>query len=115
MPVETAADRLVFLDTDEFGASVVWTSEAGASAPFPAIFDNEYRLLISDLAPEGAEGSEPAIMCRTEDLPADAEQEDTLAITQLDEAGASVAVGSFKAVEFKPDGTGMTMVRLQEV
>lgn len=104
MPVETDADRALFLDNDEFGLAVTWTSAAG-SVSFSAIFDAEYQLLDVPTLDAGAEGAGPQIHCRTSDLPADAAQGD----------GVTVDGTAYQAVELKPDGTGMTIVRLQEV
>jgi len=99
MAVETEADRLLFVDGDEFAVAVVW----GASS-FTAIFDAEYQLLVTPLVDGGVEGSGPQILARSSDIPVGAAQGDALTVDGR----------SYKAVEFKPDGTGMTTVRLQE-
>lgn len=103
MPVETDADRALFVDTDAFGATAVWTS-AGGSVSLAAIFDADYQLLSTPFLDGGAEGSSPQIQCRSGDLPADHAQGDHVAIGGV----------TYRAVEIKPDGTGMTIVRLQE-
>lgn len=109
MPVETDADRLAFLDDDEFGVVARWTS-AGGSVDLPAIFDAEYQLLTVPLIDGGAEGTGPQILCRDADVPADAAHDDAVTL-RPDTAKAK----AYSVVEFKPDGTGMTTVRLQEV
>ncbi|MDR7220354.1 hypothetical protein [Aminobacter aminovorans] len=104
MAVETDEDRAIFIDPDEFGVPVIWY--LGSSPyPFNAIFDAEYQLLTTPLLDSGAEGSEPQIQCRDADLPPQASQGDAV----------SVAGKNCKAVEIKSDGTGMTVIRLQEV
>ncbi|TPK38698.1 hypothetical protein [Mesorhizobium sp. B2-5-3] len=109
MPVETAADRAIFVDADEFGAAVKWTSVA-AVANFSAIFDAEYQLLTLPDLDAGVEASGPQIQCRTSDLPADAAHQDSVQVTDPETS----ALSNFVVVEIKPDGTGMTVVRLQE-
>ncbi|TPN79966.1 hypothetical protein [Mesorhizobium sp. B1-1-2] len=109
MAVETAADRALFVDADEFGASVTWTSASGSST-FPAIFDAEYQLLTVPGLEAGVEASGPQILFPSSSLPADAAQGDGVQVTDP----ATSAVSFFTAVEFKPDGTGMTIARLQE-
>lgn len=104
MGVETDEDRAVFVDPDEHGVLVVWY-RGSTPHPFTAIFDAEYQLLTTPLLDGGAEGSEPQIQCRDMDLPPDASQGDAVVV-----AGRNCT-----AVEIKPDGTGMTVVRLQEV
>ena len=103
MPVETDADRAIFVDADEFGAACTW-NRAGSDSVFSVIFDEEYQLLTAELLDAGVEGSGPQIQCRTSDLPSGAAQGDAVSI---DGTG-------YVAVEIKPDGTGMTVVRLQE-
>lgn len=107
MAVETDADRAIFVNADDFGAGVTWTraGPGGAVATFDAIFDAEYELITGPYLEEGAEGSTPRIVARLSDLPAGATQGD----------GVAVGTQSFKVVEMKPDGRGMTEVRLQEV
>lgn len=103
MPVESAADRAAFVSADDFGVAATWVS-AGGSATVNGIFDAEYQLLTTALLDEGQEGATPVLHCRTADIPADAAHGDTVTIDSTD----------YTAVEFKPDGTGMSLVRLQE-
>ena len=42
MPVESAADRLIFLDVDDFGATASYTVQGGSAANITGIFDNEF-------------------------------------------------------------------------
>lgn len=114
MPVESDADRAAFVDTGEFGASAVWTTASGAKPAIACIYDADYLLMAPALLDGGAEASLPQFVCRTKDVPDDAAHDDTVAVSRLDDAGDAVALGTFKVVEMKPDGTGMTTVRLQE-
>lgn len=103
MAVETDADRRLFVEEDDFAVPVLW-DRGGIASSFPAIFDSEYSLLSSPLFDGGVEGNMPQIQCCSSDLPAGAAHEDRVTV------GGKV----FAAVEFKPDGTGMTVVRLRE-
>lgn len=104
MPVESDADRRLFVEEDDFAVGVSWV-HSGGTATFPAIFDAEYQLLTSPYLEGGAEGSTPQIHMCSADVPATGAQGDTVAVNAT----------SYRVVEFKPDGTGMTVVRLQEV
>lgn len=105
MPVETDADRAVFVDGDEFGSEVAWWRRDDVEpTTFTAIFDAEYQLLATPLLDAGVEASGPQIQCRTVDLPAGAAHSDRVEVDGT----------RYRAVEVKPDGTGMTIVRLHE-
>ncbi len=103
MPVETDADRAVFVDDGDFAVAVAW-AHAGGTATFTAIFDADYQLIASPFLDGGAEGAGPQITARSSDIPAQAAHGDAVTIDAR----------AYRAVEFKPDGTGMTVVRLQE-
>lgn len=103
MPVESDTDRASFVDGDEFGVSVSWAHTGGPTV-LNAIFDAEYELLVTSELEDGAEGTVPQILCRTADIPGAGAHGDVLTIDSTD----------YNVVEIKPDGTGMTSVRLQE-
>jgi len=102
MPVETDADRAIFVDDGDFAVAIIWT-HAGGTATFTAIFDADYQLLTSPFLDGGAEGAGPQIMARSSDIPAQAAHGDAVTIEGRE----------YRVVEFKPDGTGMSVVRLQ--
>ena len=109
MPIETDQDRLLFLDPDEFGSLAVWTSASGIKPAAPCVFDDSFiGLTAGDLEFE-AEGGQIRITLRTIDVPADGAHEDTVQVTS-----PLFPARTFKVFEFQPDGTGMTVVRLQE-
>lgn len=103
MPVETEADRRLFMQEDDFAVPVSW-NRAGVVSTFPALFDDTYALIDAPFIEAGVEGSSPQIHCCTADLPPDRVQGDTVTVDGK----------AYQAVEFKPDGTGMTIVRLRE-
>ena len=103
MPVETDADRRLFVDADEFAVSVSWNYRS-RTATFTAIFDDQYLLLSSEFVDAGAEGSAPQILTVSSDVPAHGEHDDVI----------TISAKHYRVAEIKPDGTGMTVVRLQE-
>lgn len=109
MPVETEDDLRLFVDADDWAVPVAWTS-GGGTFPFSAIFDAEYQLLTPNFVDGGVEGSTPQITACSADIPDDAEQGDTVVVN----VGTPKAE-TYTVVEFKPDGTGMSVVRLQGV
>lgn len=110
MPVETAADRAAFVNADEFGVAVAW-DRAGTVSTFDAIFDADYQLLATAFDEGGQEGAAPQIVCPSSSLPFGAAHKDTLTVTNPE---TLALIGTYRVVEIKPDGTGMTTVRLQE-
>lgn len=103
MPVETDADRRMFVNANDWAMPVVWI-HAGGTAALAAIFDEDYALLGSPFVDAGMEGATPQIHCCSADVP------------PTGGSGDSVTVNGrrFTVAEIKPDGTGMTIVRLQE-
>ncbi|KQY71347.1 hypothetical protein ASD52_06610 [Ensifer sp. Root142] len=110
MGIETDADRLLFLDLDEFGATVIWTSASGTKPPVGCIFDDTFVAISAGELEFTQEGGRVQVTMRTRDVPGDAEHEDGVTVSS-DILGSK----SFRVVEFQPDGTGMTIVRLMEV
>ncbi|ATE84723.1 hypothetical protein B9J07_25575 [Sinorhizobium sp. LM21] len=110
MAIETDADRLLFLDEDEFGASIVWTSASGTKPPSSCIFDDTFVALGAGELDLTQEGGRVSVTMRTRDVPGDAEHEDGVVVSS-----EILGSKSFRVVEFQPDGTGMTIVRLMEV
>lgn len=104
MPIENDADRRLFLQDDDFAVPVLW-DRAGVVSAFSALFDSEYALIASPFLEGGAEGASPQLHCCDADLPAGRAHGDTVTVNG----------GNYAAVEFKPDGTGMTTVRLREL
>lgn len=110
MAVESAADRASFLDADEHGVSVTIMPETGAPVTISAIFDEPYGLVGEDPDTDGFSGSEPIITVRSADLPTGELRGAKVSLTDSD--GNSRL---FRIVEPKPDGTGMTELRLSKL
>jgi len=103
MPVETDADRAVFLSADEFGDSATYAISGGGSSLFTGIFDIPHI----EVAMWDASSSDrrPTFLCRTSDVPVGAAgggAGDTL----------SVDGTTYKVVDLEPDGQGMTRIVL---
>ncbi|WBL75601.1 hypothetical protein I3J27_21450 [Bradyrhizobium xenonodulans] len=104
MSIESAADRAVFLNADEFGAEGIYTRAAGAASdPFSGIFDRPS--ISTDLNQVASIDARPTFFCRMADLPgaADGDAGDQLAVT---------GEGAFEVVSIEPDGQGMALLRL---
>lgn len=104
MPVETAADRATFVDTDDFAEAGAYTLAAGGD---PVTVNGIYD------APHASQNlggvvelsaADPSFLARSADLPSGAAQGDTLAL----------AAGTFKVKNLEPDGAGFTIVTLTQ-
>lgn len=105
MPVESAADRAAFLDADEFGVTSSFTHAGGTAVEIAGIFDNDYL----DLEVEGEVGvasRSPRFVCRTADLDdaGGANDGDSLVVSGV----------TYKVRIVKPDGTGMSELKLEK-
>jgi hypothetical protein len=104
MPVESTADRAVFVNPDEFGAVAIYTAAGGAaSLPFAGQFDDPS--IAADMNDAPSIDARPTFLCRAIDLPLGASGD----------AGDSLQVaaeGTFEVVSIEPDGTGMVLLRL---
>lgn len=96
MAVESAADRASLLA--DFGEAITW----GAATITGLAHAGSLRLEGMDGA--GAMSAQAAVLCRSADLPGDAAAGDAVSFR-----GTAHTV---RAIE--PDGTGMTLVRLEE-
>lgn len=100
MPIETADDRAVFLNPDEFGVEVTWE---GAAEPIPAL-PQTGTLLIGAIDGPDTQIREATIIVREADLPVGYAQEDEVTLNGADYVARSI----------EPDGTGMALVRLEK-
>lgn len=117
MPVETAADRLAFFDTDEFGVEVSYTPAAGGGATtIIGHFDSaaEQIEVENEIA---IQTRRPQLQCRVEDLSGGGNDGDTIVVTsgQLLAAGLDMsAAGTYTVRVAEPDGTGMVTLILEK-
>lgn len=104
MAVESADDRAVFVDGDEFGVAVAYTPDGGSTVMLTGIFD-----AVDESLPFGEVGvvsASPTLTCRSADLPTGAGEGDAVEID-----GQSWRV----AAPIRRDGTGMSILTLEEV
>ncbi len=104
MAVESAADRLVFLDADEFGVSATYELVSGGFSTVQGIFDKEYNEIIEAQFGVGV-GAHPArFQMREADLPGSYGDGDTLIVSTV----------TYTVRDHELDGTGMVELRLEK-
>ena len=103
MAVETAADRAVFVDADDFGVAATYTPQGGSAETVNGIFDN-------DIVEVDAGGGvpmavrQPRFNCRTADV-SGAVDGDALTVNST--------AYTIRVVDH--DGTGMTTLALEKI
>ncbi len=102
MGVESESDRAVFLNTDDFGVEALYKEDgAGDGVTINVLFEKE------DLSIDPEEGDlqndPPTARARTSDGP-NAAHKDTLAINSV----------TYEVKTPRPDGEGMTLLRMKE-
>lgn len=104
MAIESAADRAMFLDADEFGVTATYRKYGTATdIPITGIFDAEHSV--------GAIGGDieiasvsPQFLARSADLPSGAADRDSVTVDGT----------AYKVRFVEPDGTGMTVLKLEK-
>lgn len=102
MAVESATDRAVFVDTDDFGVAATYTPSGGVAATVNGIFDNDF-IEVDAGGGVGVALQQPRFHCRTADVSTAAEGD---AIT-INSVAHTVRI-------VQDDGTGMTMLVLEK-
>lgn len=101
MATESSADRLVFLNTDEFGIEVTLFPNTLSERTIKGIYDSEHFEIDNGLSVISS--AEPQLQVRTED------------VTDVTQDSALTANGvSYTVADVQPDGTGMTILRLHQ-
>lgn len=100
MPVETAADRAIFVNSNDFGVTATLTSGSNVTT-ISGIFDNEFVEVDAGGGVPFAM-QQPRFAVRTAD--ANVEEDDTLLIAGV----------TYKIKVVQPDGTGMTNLILEK-
>jgi len=101
MAVETAADRAIFVDVDDFGTAATYTPTGGVAATVNGIFDNDF-IEVDTGGGVGVALQQPRFHCRTADVPSAAEG-DALVVSGV----------NYTIRIVQDDGTGMTMLVLE--
>lgn len=99
MPVETAADRAVFISANDFGVSVYPTK--GNIISFQGIFDNDFVEVDAGGVPFAMQ--QPRLLARTEDVATFAEGDDF-----------KINGATYRVRVRQDDGTGMTNLVLEK-
>ena len=102
MAVESAADRLAFLDPDDFGEEITWT--VGAASSTLDVVASADTLRLEGMDGAGALNGEAVLLCREADIPTGASAGDSVTFRSV--------AHTVKSIE--PDGTGMARVQLEE-
>ena len=103
MAVESAADRAVFVNPDEFGALVTWPVTGGGTVDIAVLSQTGTILLGTQDGPD-VQTSEATLVVVEASLPAGATQGQTISF-----GGTEFTVRSIE-----PDGTGFALVRMEE-
>lgn len=101
MPVETDAERAVFVDPADFGTVATWTLQGGGTSALNILFDSPSVEVI------GGEdvvvmGRELTALARSSDLPGTARAGDTLTVDGI----------AYEVTVISPDGLGMSTIRV---
>ena len=102
MAVESDADRLQYIDSDEFAVSVTMSVGTIYETTITGIFDNDYFEV--DAGQVGVSTSVPMITCRTTDIS-----------NVLYSHKATISGDDYKVRDIQKDGTGMSVVVLEAV
>ena len=102
MPVETDADRALFLDADEFGVSGTYTKQGAAAVPLAGIFDRE--AIAVALGAVDLDDQDPQFLVAETDIPDGAGHGDAV----------SVGGENWRVRNIQPDGTGMAVIKLEK-
>ena len=102
MAVESAADRAIFLDVDDFGSAATYTPNGGSAATVNGIFDNDF-VEVDAGGGVGIALQQPRFVCRTADV-STASEGDAIIISAV----------NYTIRIVQDDGTGMTTLVLEK-
>ena len=102
MAVESAADRAIFFDVDDFGTAASYTPSGGSAATVNGIFDNDF-VEVDAGGGVGIALQQPRFLCRTADVSSAAE-------------GDALVIGAvnYTVRIVQDDGTGITTLVLEK-
>ena len=100
MALETAQDLLNFFDTETHGSNATVTINGSAST-ISVIINKEYFAIAGESV--DVDGTQPVVTCRSTDVTG-IDTSDTIVIDAV----------TYNIVNIQPDGTGMTVLILQE-
>jgi len=97
--VETQQDRLIMLS--DFGVDCSYTPDGGATTVIKTILLNDYYAV--ETGSVAVEVNQPIAVIRTADAPSISHQ-DTMVIESI----------TYKVVNIRPDGTGISEIQLEQ-
>ncbi len=102
MAIESAADRSVFFDIDDFAVSITWTLAVGGDTTLAAIVDDSFEETELPVVGDASLAQARLILAvATADLPAGAAAGDTLTLEAV----------SYEVMVIEDDGTGVANVQ----
>jgi hypothetical protein len=106
MSIESAEDRLIYLDLDAFGSEVTYRPAGNLSltSQILGIFDAAH-LSVDVGSGVPVSSSNPIFTCRSADLTGGGKEGDRLTVDGSD----------YLVRDVQPDGTGMTVLELEKV
>ncbi len=106
MAIESAADRAVFFDTNDFAVSITWTLAAGGETALAVIVDDSFEE--TDLPVVGDASMAQArliLAAATADLPTGAAAGDTVTLDGV----------TYEVMVIEDDGTGVTSIQADRI
>ena len=103
MAVESAADRAVFVNKDEFGAVVTWPLVPSGSVDI-SVLSQAGTILIGTQNGPDIQTSEATLVVVQDDLPAGAAQGQVITFQAVPYSVRSI----------EPDGTGFALIRMEQ-
>ena len=100
MALETAQDLLNFFDTDTHGVTASIYID-GTSSNISVILNNEYFAIAGESV--DIDGTQPVVTCRSSDVTG-VDTDDTITISLI----------TYNITNIQPDGTGVTVLILQD-
>lgn len=104
MPVESAADRAVFFSAADFGETILWTVGGLDPVGVNVIGQNGSLMMDTEDGPP-IQGQEATVTMVEADLPLGADRND----------GILFRARHYVVKSIEPDGTGVAIVRLEEL
>lgn len=109
MPLESAADRAVFLNAEEFGASATMPDEDPVVS-FSGVLDEDAEVSLERMG-SGVQTVQPIFTVRNSDLPGSSLDGKRILVTHP----ITGLVINYRIGNIEPDATGMTILHLKEI
>lgn len=116
MPVESAADRALFLSVADFGCVFTLQPAGGgvAVSGLAGIFDHDFLPIEGDGGQSSVMTRSPRLLARTADLVNEGRQGDIVTITAAP-SQPELTGRLYRVTQPRPDGTGLTLLWLERL